>query len=125
MNKIILLGEPKSTGAIYKITCRGRFGTYYVSQEGKAVKASYLKQVAEQWKQEKILEPVSITIDLYFGTKRQCDIDNFHKLSLDSLTGTVWEDDSQIQKMIVEKHYDKENPRIEIVIALHKQTKRI
>jgi len=116
MNKVILLGEPKSTSHIYKMTCRGRFASMYMSSDGRTIKKSYLKQVSEQWQQEKILEPVSINIDLYFGTKRQCDIDNFHKLSLDALTGTVWEDDSQIQKMIVEKHYDKENPRIEIVI---------
>jgi len=35
---------------------------------------------------------------------------------MDALTGIVWEDDSQIVEALVKKRYDKENPRIEIVI---------
>jgi crossover junction endodeoxyribonuclease RusA len=116
MKTIILHGEPKSTGAIYKITCRGRFGTYYVSKEGKDVKSSYIQQTRLQWQSKPVTEDVSIHIRLYFGTKRKCDIDNFNKLLLDSMTGIVWKDDSQIQKMFIEKFYDKNKGRIEIDI---------
>jgi Holliday junction resolvase RusA-like endonuclease len=118
MKTIILKGEPKSTGAIYKITCRGRFGSYYVSQQGKAVKQSYIKQTLSQWKDKPISENVYVNIRLYFGTKRKADIDNFNKLLLDSMTGIVWIDDSQIQKMTIEKFYDKLDPRIEIGIDI-------
>jgi Holliday junction resolvase RusA-like endonuclease len=113
---IILLGEPKSNQKIYKITSRGRFASMYMSKEGKSIKKSYKTQSKLQWANKLILDDVSVEIKLYFGTKRKCDIDNFGKLLFDSLTGIVWEDDSQIQKMIVEKHYDKINPRIEIKI---------
>jgi Holliday junction resolvase RusA-like endonuclease len=117
---IVLKGEPKSTGSIYKITCRGRFGTYYVSKAGKDVKSSYIKQVKSQWKGRLLPDPLEVQIKLYFGTKRKSDWDNFHKLSMDALTGLVWEDDSQIQKALVEKYYDKENPRIEIKVESYK-----
>lgn len=86
-----------------------------MSGEGKTLKESYQWQAKSQCK--KILtEDLEIWIKIYFGTKRRCDWDNFHKLSMDSLTGIVWEDDSQIQIAHVEKNYCKENPRIEIII---------
>ena len=116
MKKIILKGEPKSTGAIYKIACRGHFGNYYMSKQGKDVKNSYQSQAKSQWKNKPIEKDIEINIKLFFGTNRKSDWDNFHKLSMDSLSGIVWIDDSQIQKATVEKYYDKENPRIEINI---------
>ena len=115
--KIVLLGEPKSTGSIYKMVCRGKFGTYYMSAEGKKKKESYIEQVAKQYKGAILDGDIHIDIKLYFGTKRRVDWDNFHKLSMDSLTGIVWTDDSQIQKATVEKFFDKENPRIELEIS--------
>ena len=38
---------------------------------------------------------------LYHGTKHKKDIDNYSKIVFDSLNGIVWEDDVQIQKMLV------------------------
>jgi len=85
-----------------------------MSQQGKNVKADYIKQVKEQYKGKLLTDDIEIYIRLYFGTKRRSDWDNFHKLSMDALTGIIWEDDSQIVKAHVEKYYCKENPRIEI-----------
>ena len=113
---ITLLGEPKSNQKIYKITSRGRFASMYMSKEGNAIKSSYIKQAKSQWCNKTLTGDVYVDIRLYFGTKRKCDIDNFGKLLLDSLTGVVWDDDSQIKKMSVEKFYDKLQPRIEISI---------
>lgn len=117
MINITLKGEPKSTQRIYKITCRGKFASMYMSKEGKDIKEDYQWQAKSQYKGKLITEPVEIGIELYFGTKRKCDWDNFHKLSMDSLTGIVWEDDSLIQKATIEKFYDKSNPRIELWIT--------
>jgi Holliday junction resolvase RusA-like endonuclease len=58
---------------------------------------------------------VELDIALYFGTKRKSDWNNFHKLSCDALTGIVYLDDSQVQRVLVDKRYDKVRPRIEIV----------
>ena len=42
--------------------------------------------------------------------------DNFNKLSLDALTGIVWEDDSQIAELCLRRCYDSKRPRIELRI---------
>lgn len=85
--------------------------------KGKELKESYQWQAKTQWKDKPTKEPIQVFIRLHFGTKRRQDIDNFNKILLDSLTGIVWEDDSQIEEMIVSKLYDKKNPRIEIEIV--------
>ncbi len=114
--KIVLKGRPISTGSIYKSVCRGKFPTVYMTPEGKSLKESYAWQAKSQVIGPPSKGELSVVIGLYFDIKRKCDIDNFHKLSLDSLTGIAWEDDSQITSMNVTKHYDKEYPRIEIEI---------
>jgi Holliday junction resolvase RusA-like endonuclease len=88
-----------------------------MTKEGKGLKESYQWQAKSAYKGKKIITgPIEIDVKLYFGTKRRCDIDNFNKILFDSLTGVVWEDDSQVMRSTTEKHYDKGNPRIEIDI---------
>ncbi len=111
--KIILKGNPVSTNVVYR-----RHGNYiYMSNEGRKLKASYSKQVGEQWKEALIKDNILVSISLYFKDKRRRDIDNWHKILLDSLTKIVWNDDSQITQMKVVKQIDKYNPRIEIEIT--------
>ena len=114
MSLIILRGQPKSTQHCYKATCRGKFASIYMSADCKAIKEDYQYQAKLQWKDEILTGDIRLTIRLYFGTKRKVDWDNFHKLSMDALEGIVFENDSQIVEVLVSKHYDKENPRIEI-----------
>lgn len=115
---ITLKGNPLSTGSIYKSHSRFGFPTTYLSNTGRALKDDYGWQVKQQCKKKPTFftQDVEIHVKLFFGDKRVRDWDNFHKLSMDSLTGIVWEDDSQIMKATVEKFYDKKNPRIEIII---------
>ena len=68
---------------------------------------------------------IEVSITLYFGTKRKADLDNFNKLSLDALTGIVWEDDSQIADMRVRRAYDKQNPRIDFALSVRISSTRI
>ena len=110
--EITLLGEPRSTSHIYKSRVIGKFASVYMSAEGKKLKESYQWQAKSAWRFPVATGNVNLKIDLYFGTKRKCDIDNFNKLVLDSLTGIVYEDDSQIQELTLRKFYDKENPRV-------------
>lgn len=116
MVSITLIGSPRSTGNIYKTMCRGNFPRTYMTNEGKSLKESYQWQSKSQFKFPPILGDIEVSVHLYFGTKRRCDIDNFNKILFDSLTGIVWTDDSQIIRSVTEKHYDKYNPRIEIEI---------
>tara|TARA_R110000868_G_scaffold99181_3_gene273063 strand:+ start:264 stop:626 length:363 start_codon:yes stop_codon:yes gene_type:complete len=116
MIKITLKGSPQSTNAIYKTMCRGNFPNRYMSPKAKSLKEDYMWQIKSQYKGKLLAGSLRIAVGLYFGTKRISDWDNFHKLSMDACTGLVWVDDSQIQEAHVIKHYDKENPRIELSI---------
>ena len=114
--KITLLGKPRSTNGIYKNAVIKGFVHRYMSNEGKALKESYQWQAKQQYKGKLIEGNIEVFIILYFGDKRKNDWDNFHKLSIDALTGIVWRDDSQIIKATVLKLYDKDKPRINIDI---------
>ena len=114
--KITLLGEPKSTSHIYKYVCRGGFPSGYMSAQGKALKEDYAWQAKTQYKKVPLEGNLKVESIIYFGTKRKCDLDNFNKLTFDSLSSIVWKDDSQIVELLLKKKYDKENPRIELTI---------
>lgn len=116
LDKIVLLGEPKSTQNIYKIACRP-YPTIYMSAEGKAIKEDYSWQAKAQWGAKPLLDtPFGAQVTLFHKTKRKQDIDNFFKLVFDSLNRVVWADDNLIEEMIVRKEYDPREPRIEIVL---------
>lgn len=116
MAKIILRGKPISVNSLYNTICRNNFPTRYMTQKGKDLKTSYQWQVNSQYRGKIKKNSIGVNIDLYFSDNRANDIDNFSKLLLDSLTGIVFEDDRQINKLILTKNFNKENPRVEIEI---------
>ena len=121
MIKLELLGDPISNNALYKATNRGKFTSVYMTKDGKRLKESYSKQALKQYSGNILSYELYIEIDLYFGNKRRHDYDNYGKILNDSLTGIIWEDDSQIRHCgKIKKHYDKNNPRIEILIEKYK-----
>ena len=110
---IILKGNAISTNSCY---FHIRTGIRIMTSKARVLKEDYMWQAKQQFKGKPLKENLEINIKIYKDRKIKYDWDNFHKLSMDSLTGIVWEDDSQIQKATVEKFYDKENPRIELHI---------
>jgi len=112
MPKIILKGNPLSTQSAYLQHGKIRF----MKKEAKERKEQYSWEAKSQWKKKVTDKPLSIRIDIFFGDKRIRDWDNYHKLSMDALSGIVWEDDSQIKEAHVTVSYNKENPRMEITI---------
>jgi crossover junction endodeoxyribonuclease RusA len=88
----------------------------YISKEGREIKKSYIEQATQQWKKLPLDGEVKIEVHLFFHNKLRRDIDNWHKPLLDSMTGIVWNDDSQITYMLVTKNMAKDSPRIEVVI---------
>lgn len=123
MNKtIVLTGDLRSTNSIYKSRVIGKFASVYMTHEGKALKESYQCQAKSQWHLRPIPTEIELNVRLYFGSKRKHDIDNYNKILLDSLTGILWVDDSQIIKLTVEKFYCKENPRIELECLMYSET---
>ncbi len=113
MEIINLKGNPISTNNCYYHAGRG---VTFLTSKAKALKEDYRWQAKQQFKKKILTGELEVIIRFYFGTKRKYDWDNFHKLSMDALTGIVWADDSQIQRATVEKFYDKQNPRIEIEV---------
>lgn len=114
---LTLLGEPRSTGHIYRYACRGRHPAMYMTKAGKTLKESYQWQARDQYQGRPLSCPLSISVAIFPSTRRRFDIDNAGlKLLFDAMNGLVWEDDVQIEEMIVMKRYDKDNPRIELTV---------
>ena len=113
---ITLTGEPLSTNNLYRSHCKFGYPKVYMTKKGKDLKESYQWEAKSQWKQEIISGEVEIAVKLHFKSKRTHDIDNYTKILLDALTGIIWEDDKQIQKMTISKQHSKENPSIEVEI---------
>ena len=116
MPKIILKGRPISTNNAYKTMCRGSFPTRYMIKRAKDLKEDYGWQIKSQYHGKPLKGNLEVSITTYHDSRRKNDWDNFHKLSMDSMSGLVYEDDSQIVCAVVKKDYDHDNPRIEIEI---------
>ena len=108
-----------------QITTRGGFGRAYVrSTHPVHVYRQALALAARTAGVGVHGEPVSVVIDLVWqrpkshmrksGVKPdapvlpRADVDNAAKAVLDSLNGVAWEDDSQVQRLVVEKSYGTE-----------------
>jgi len=110
-----LTGQPKSTQAIYRYTCAGKFPRMYMTQRGKDLKEHYQWELKSQ-RPKLLVGDLKVKLDLFFKDKKKRDVDNFNKLILDAGSGILYADDSQIQRLTVTKNYDKNNPRIVISI---------
>ena len=110
--KIILSGNPISTQHAY-----GQHGKIrFMKKIAKELKESYRVESLTAWRRKPLFENLEVEIHLFFGNKRVRDWDNYHKISMDALTGIVWIDDSQIKKATIFVDYDKTNPRIEVSV---------
>jgi len=64
---------------------------------------------------------LDVTYTYYFKTKHKTDVANYEKLLSDSMEGILFDNDSQIDVMLlVRAGVDKENPRVEITIKKSK-----
>jgi Holliday junction resolvase RusA-like endonuclease len=110
-----------------RITTRGKFAHAYtpkkhpINDYRKAISQSAIQAMGDA---EPTTEPVSVVIDAVFArpkshmTKRgvkatapklpRPDCDNISKGILDSLALIVWLDDTQVQRLVVEKSYGDE-----------------
>lgn len=114
--RFVVEGAPISVNKLYA-TFRGR---RILSRSGKSYKS------AVGWLASQVMRTtgfdlvqkndVWVQIDFYFATKRG-DIDNGVKAILDGMKGVVYTDDGQVQKLVVYKFKDAENPRTEIQVA--------
>lgn len=107
----ITLPMPVSANRYWR-TFRGRM---VVSAEAKAYKeqAGWLARAAGA---ELLTGDVSLTVRVYRPAKRG-DLDNAIKILIDSMQGILYENDSQIVRIVAERYDDKHNPRVEVEAA--------
>ena len=60
---------------------------------------------------------VAITVKVY-RPQKSGDLDNFLKVTLDSLKGIIYDDDDQITVIHAERYDDKKNPRVDLFIEV-------
>jgi len=109
--RITLLGNPYSTNNIYSRNWK----YWFIKAKPKAQKNHYILQATQQ-KTKYFTGDIKIEAIIYFWDKRKRDIDNYNKLWLDALSKVIYEDDKQVKELHLLKMYDKENPRIELLI---------
>ena len=107
---IVLYTKPVPINQKFFI-CRGR---NILSSKYRDAKLALAKETRLKWTTAPLSGIVELHIDLFYGDKRKRDIDAHLKILLDAMSEIVYEDDSQVTKMTVQKFYDKENPRTEI-----------
>lgn len=98
----------------------GQFrGRRYMKKEGKEKKvyyASFFSNIKKPFTCK-----LSMDVKLFFPDNRRRDVDNYNKVLLDAFTGVIYEDDSQLYHLGVDKVLGcKEKSGIEIVIKPYK-----
>lgn len=111
MIHIVIKDTPPSTGQIY----RHKGSITFMTKQGKNYKELCQWTIKSQYRGKLITKDVAVIIELYFADKRRRDVDNFNKIVLDSCTGLLWKDDSQIIELTIRKFRDKK-ARVELFI---------
>jgi len=104
----IVLSLPPLLNRLYRISG----GRFYKNQEAIRYKNECAYTIRKILKQ-----PTDDLLELNIKWYRKAlrgDIDAILKCFLDALEGILWENDSQIMKITIEKLHDKNNPRIEL-----------
>jgi len=96
MKSYTLLTAPISLNLMYN-------GRRFLNERGKDTKRCMEQEIALWWKSEMILDDVTVNVMFHFKDKRKKDIDSHLKVILDSMSGIVYKDDSQITEMHVYK----------------------
>lgn len=96
----LTLPYPPSANRIWRVA-RGRI---VLSDEARLyrfrVAAAVMNQIGFQ---RSIADPVRVTIQVFPPDRKRRDIDNIFKATLDALThAKVWNDDSQVKRVVVE-----------------------
>lgn len=91
---------PPSVNACYRSIPRGRICANILSKQGREYKARIERLLGSEVPTDKRL---MVQIRLFMPDKRRRDIDNYNKILLDSLTGKIWVDDSQIDILSVSR----------------------
>ena len=108
MIKLTLSTMPPSVNQIWVNKPKGRFK----SKKGKEFEEIATYELRQQYKGNLLTGRLRVEMWLYFKGRRKRDIDNYNKAILDSLKGTVIEDDELIDDLIVHKLTGKDENKI-------------
>lgn len=102
----LVLPFPPSVNAYWRAPNSGPLkGRHLISKEGRAFQSAACAATIEQLRKlpKPSSEAAAVEIILYPPDQRRRDIDNYNKALFDALTHAgVWDDDSQVKKMLVE-----------------------
>ncbi|MDT7459973.1 RusA family crossover junction endodeoxyribonuclease [Citrobacter koseri] len=97
-------------------------GRHLISAKGRAYQSAACAAIIEQLRRlpKPSSSPASVEILLYPPDSRRRDIDNYNKALFDALTHAgIWEDDSQVKRMLVEWAPQVADGKVEITITRH------
>ncbi len=97
-------------------------GRHLISEKGRAYQSAACAAIIEQLRclPKPSSSPAAVEILLFPPDARRRDIDNYNKALFDALTHAgIWEDDSQVQRMLVEWGPKVPGGRVEISIKKH------
>ncbi|ECF5974082.1 RusA family crossover junction endodeoxyribonuclease [Salmonella enterica subsp. salamae] len=122
----LTLPFPPSVNTYWRTPNKGPLkGRHMVSASGRKYQSEACAAVIEQLRRlpKPSTAPASVEITLYPPDKRIRDLDNYNKALFDALTHAgVWEDDSQVKRMVVEWGPVIPKGRVEITITKYRPT---
>lgn len=102
---------PLSTNNMYA-------GRRVLTSRARATKEALAWEIMAQNKGKMLSGDVDISVDIFWPDRRRRDIDNL-KMLFDAMTGILFEDDSQIRRMLIERHYSSPDPHVDITIKAY------
>ena len=110
--QLVLNIAPISVNSLYR-SVRGR---NILSKQAREFKSEAQKQIKLLYTGNVLENRLRVKLIFYFPDNRRRDVDNYTKAILDSLTGIVFRDDSQIYELILRKQTGTCQQKIEIFI---------
>ena len=117
----LVLPFPPSVNTYWRAPNKGPLaGRHLVSADGRKFQSAACAAIIEQLRRlpKPSTEQAAVEITLYPPDARRRDLDNYNKALFDALTHAgVWEDDSQVKRMLVEWGPITPKGRVEITIT--------
>ncbi|EMA1799446.1 RusA family crossover junction endodeoxyribonuclease [Cronobacter turicensis] len=117
----LTLPFPPSVNKYWRAPNKGPLaGRHLISAKGRAYQSEACAAIIEQLRKlpKPSSAPAAVEIFLFPPDARRRDIDNYNKALFDALTHAgIWEDDSQIKRMLVEWGPVTPKGKVEITIS--------
>ncbi|WP_333894939.1 RusA family crossover junction endodeoxyribonuclease [Atlantibacter hermannii] len=117
----LTLPFPPSVNTYWRAPNRGPLaGRHLISAAGRKYQSDACAAIIEQLRRlpKSSTTPAAVAIILFPPDQRRRDLDNYNKALFDALTPAgVWEDDSQVKKMLVEWGSVVPKGKVEITIT--------